>query len=432
MVRHLLPLIALLGAPVAQSAYATLPMPVGMSAPAVGSPYSLYNVANATYKGGYYLTQAVLNLGARQVTVPMAFRVAGAASYLAAGALAPYVSAGLLAYEAYPYIRDWFSRGPAQTQAAEPADGKVVLPGGGIDAADVLFSDGRTLASIFPGATVESVGYSAVCHVNCLNGSGGPYVLYYRPGNSYTTFSCLVQVNSCSTPVPLPSPREAVVVSPSQIAALGDYPVDPRVLPLLGASVPVDPTPVINPPDFADSPALVGPAGNTAPVIGSRPFAVPNGEPIAVPNTSPVQYVQPWWEVTPAPTVQDPYRVQVVSTTTTIVIDRPVITAPPPIVPLTCDLFPNSLGCIPLSPIPDPEPVPQVDRAITLQAGPTLSGGSCPPDLVLSVHGTTITVPAMATACSWISMARPVILLLAALSAIAIVRPGGGKNAKPA
>lgn len=404
-------------------------MPAGMAAPAIGSSYSLYNVANATYKGGYYMAQAVLNLGARQVTVPMAFRVAGAASYLAGAAIAPYVTVGLLAYEAYPYIRDWLARDPAAVDLILDSSGKIVQPAG------------------------SSTDYPTLDAVKAAFGGSTPWSTQYWPADvilfNINIVQCAYVVGQCSqlqfaarggwfntvdvSGVYTMDQFRASGSAPSaaRVAELQNVPIDPRALPPLGISVPVDPTPVINPPDFADVPALAGPAGNTAPFIQSRPFAVPNGEPIAVPNTSPVEYVQPWWEVTPAPTAQDPYRVQVISTTTTVVIDRPVITAPPPVVPLTCDLFPNSLGCIPLAPIPEPEEVPQVERLIALQAGPSFSGGSCPADVRFTVHGSTFTVADMSTACSWLSMARPVFLLLAALTAVSIVRPGGGKKHAP-
>lgn len=88
-----------------------------------------------------------------------------------------------------------------------------------------------------------------------------------------------------------------------------------------------------------------------------------------------------------------------------------------------CELFPDILACKELQ-APDPETIPTETRDITLQSGPTFSGSSCPPDVVVNVAGRSVTLLDTSQACGWIeSFMRPIILLLAAISAAFIVLP---------
>jgi Neisseria meningitidis TspB protein len=96
---------------------------------------------------------------------------------------------------------------------------------------------------------------------------------------------------------------------------------------------------------------------------------------------------------------------------------------PPPEQKQLCELFPDILACKKLEP-PTDSPIPRATRDITPQAGPTFSGGSCPPDVVVNVSGRQITVLRTSQPCGWIqTYLRPIILLLAAISAAFIVLP---------
>ncbi len=90
---------------------------------------------------------------------------------------------------------------------------------------------------------------------------------------------------------------------------------------------------------------------------------------------------------------------------------------------ILCSLFPDILACKKLED-PGTEEIPKETRNIELQTGPDFSGGSCIPNVVVSVFGNQITVLDMAEPCRWIeTMLKPLILLFAAMSAVFIVMP---------
>jgi len=98
-------------------------------------------------------------------------------------------------------------------------------------------------------------------------------------------------------------------------------------------------------------------------------------------------------------------------------------TAPPP--PQTdCQLFPNALGCASVA-SPDPEPLPTITRDISMLPGGIFSSSSaCPADVSMPFRGSTLVLIPMATACGLISTwFRPIVLLIAGLTAIFIVLP---------
>lgn len=89
-----------------------------------------------------------------------------------------------------------------------------------------------------------------------------------------------------------------------------------------------------------------------------------------------------------------------------------------------CEKYPDSLGCMIFGDPPAPESVPQETKNIELQSGPQFAGGSCPANLHVSISGRSVRVLDMVQPCAWISgYIKPVILLLAAISAVFIVVP---------
>jgi len=88
-----------------------------------------------------------------------------------------------------------------------------------------------------------------------------------------------------------------------------------------------------------------------------------------------------------------------------------------------CKLNPDILACKKLEE-PEQTEIPKRSEEISLQQGGTFSGGGCVPDLVVNVFGQQVTVLSMATPCGWITdYMRPLILLLAAMSAVFIIYP---------
>ena len=78
---------------------------------------------------------------------------------------------------------------------------------------------------------------------------------------------------------------------------------------------------------------------------------------------------------------------------------------------------------MPAGPAPQAQEIPRLQREISAQAGPVLSGGSCPSNLELSFGGYHMTAIDMAQPCAWIGgYVRPVFILLAMITAVFIVR----------
>jgi|GEM_PF-4151533 len=89
-----------------------------------------------------------------------------------------------------------------------------------------------------------------------------------------------------------------------------------------------------------------------------------------------------------------------------------------------CEKYPDSLGCMIFGDPPASEQVPEQTRDLELQPGPVFGGGSCPANLHVSISGRSVTVLNMAQPCAWIEgYIKPVILLMAAISAVFIVVP---------
>lgn len=89
-----------------------------------------------------------------------------------------------------------------------------------------------------------------------------------------------------------------------------------------------------------------------------------------------------------------------------------------------CEKYPGSLGCLPVGDAPAPETVPSESRVLDLLSGPVFAGGGCPANVNVSIFGRSYTAVNMVQACSWIvSYIKPLMLLMASLSAVFIVMP---------
>lgn len=108
-------------------------------------------------------------------------------------------------------------------------------------------------------------------------------------------------------------------------------------------------------------------------------------------------------------------------TETNPVDDLPPNDPDPP--PDLCEKNPDILACKKLEE-PEQTEIPKETRTIKLVDGPTFSGGSCIPDVMATVNGQSIKILETSTPCGWISdFFKPLILLLASISAVFIVMP---------
>ena len=89
-----------------------------------------------------------------------------------------------------------------------------------------------------------------------------------------------------------------------------------------------------------------------------------------------------------------------------------------------CEKYPGSVGCMPVGDVPAQETVPSQTRNLELQRGPVFAGGGCPANVHSSIAGRSLLLVNMAQACNWIDFyMRPLVLLLATISAVFIVVP---------
>lgn len=206
------------------------------------------------------------------------------------------------------------------------------------------------------------------------------------------------------------------VVTPEQI----EEEMAPKELPQQlppGFPYPLDPTaPFIFEPDTANPP-------------NAQPLRVPQGNPIPIPNTNPQQYRQPVTRFTPAPTAQDPFRLDarpedLTSTSPTGMTEPQTVTSgsPPGDKPEQFDLckeHPDILACQVFKPDElQPLPVPNENKnlAITPDSGWGASSASCPADK----HATLSFGPiafSYEPLCLFANGIRPMVIALAWFSA---------------
>lgn len=419
--KHLFLLSALASACFSANAgYALLAAPAaavvtsgGVSTVAVGT------AANAaSYAGGYVTTSATLNLGARAITVPLAYRVAANAAAFAVTKMNPYVAGATLAAAAIPYVVDWVSGSGLEVSP----EGVLQVPGSSPTPIDP--PPGDYWVSLPSG---ERVLLSSVVplsgRMRCTNGISAGWMSEWGS-------VCFADASPPTSPGVAPRPP-----NPGDLLPLEQTPINPALFPYIESPIPVEPVPVINPASQPIGDVVIGPSGNPAPAVQPAPLRVPDGEPIPIPNTSPQQYEQPWLEIVPAPTPAEPLRVDVRPITT--VTTSPNAPPDPVTVPDTstgnpspttgqtdCDKYPDSLGCIPVGEVPELE-TPTEERTLELQDGLSFGGPrGCPAPSTFQIAGRSVSVIEMTTACGWVSgFVRPLVLLLAAISAVFIVIP---------
>ena len=179
------------------------------------------------------------------------------------------------------------------------------------------------------------------------------------------------------------------------------------------------PSPILNPTE-GDNPT-------------PSPLRVPTGDPIPIPNTNPQQYRQPYVDIVPSPTVDNPWRVDVKPGETTSTNPNPVENPTPDgedkpaeeQEKSLCEKYPDILACSkPELDVPDGE-IPKLTKQITYAEEGGFGGGSCPSNVYANLHGKQTMVYEWSRTCSVVSTyIRPIILLLGAMGALFILIPG--------
>lgn len=376
----------------AHAGYAQLVPPPGITSVGNVTTVAVGTASNgARYAGGHVIANASLQVGARAVVVPVGYRVAANAAVFAVTKLNPYVAGLSLLAAAVPFVVDWLS-GSGDELVYDPISGKIQQKTGGsspppftgsiedqgVDLNELL--DTRTGLK-FPSVVssklnspsewtscgnIDVVRISAFTIENgCGPGNGEKYVTVCQAARGWSGSICVG-----GGPLPMKVPPTYSNPTPAQISALGSVPVDPRIFPALNEPMPIEGDPVINPSNIPTGDVKIGPDGNPAPQLQPSTLRVPDGAPVPVPNTSPQQYTQPWLEIVPAPTPEQPLRVDIRPvTTTTTSPTAPTDPVTNPSTPSTpnpssdpCRANPESLMCQPPGNITDPDmpPIPEL------------------------------------------------------------------------
>jgi len=155
------------------------------------------------------------------------------------------------------------------------------------------------------------------------------------------------------------------------------------------------------------------------------PIRVPMGEPVPVPNTAPQAYEQPVADVRPAPTADEPFRVDVQPRTVTGTnpngvtevehLDGSEATSDPASAPGLCDQYPDILACRTLGSAPSDQ-VPKTGRSVDYE--PVSIGGAsgCPAPMPIGEHEFSFT-----PLCNNLQSIRPLIIAIGFFSAALIV-----------
>ena len=263
--------------------------------------------------------------------------------------------------------------------------------------------------------------------VSCTPTAGLGFSMVTKAGTR-TNYSFLTKPSSCpagwyiTTAGCTQTPPMRAVPEEEFIDDLSSKPMPPTVPKELPSPthLPVEsPSPILNPTE-GDNPT-------------PSPMRVPTGDPIPIPNTNPQQYRQPYVDIVPSPTVDNPWRVDVKPGETTSTNPNPVENPTPDgedkpaeeQEKSLCEKHPDILACQkPELDVPDGE-IPKLTKQITYAEEGGFGGGSCPSNVYANLHGKQTMVYEWTRTCSVVSTyIRPIILLLGAMGALFILIPG--------
>lgn len=412
----------------AHAGYAQLTPPAGFTQN--GSSYLYRAAANAgSIVQNTVRTNAALNVGGRSILVPAAMRFAANAPTIAARfvyvnpALAIGVGVGALALAA------WLKSSDIEWDQEKKA---WVTPGEGTPSTGMRFSVGTAQvnnaeATGYKFTTVKDACAYSAGTFNSAQPQNGPFTVFrcdnfgvgmtdkwgnehYRSVN-YTGDSCPVgwYVTDAGC-VQTPPPR--VVPEPEFVEKMAPKTLPDAVPEHLPIDLPVE-QPKINPTPFPDG--------------SPTPFRVPQGEPRLVPDSNPQQWKTPAIEVTPAPTPDQPLRIDM----TPVDVIKPT---PEPIKPLDpikqddpaktqektpdlCEKNPDIVACQKLGTI-DAKPLAQssVPLSIKKDEGFGPANGTCPAARSLTLMGRTYSF-SWQPMCDFASAIRPLLIGFAYLTA---------------
>ena len=429
--RGLVAALALGGFQIAHAGYAQLATPPGFG----GSPGAFTYAAAANDKVfGNVVHQAgalTANVGGQAVKMPAAYRLAANAPRIAAAAVYLHpgvrtavavagwlITAKLVWDEASKTWRETADR--TQTNGLEWNDGYGVWH---------ATPSAACRSSASTRTSRDGDGMYSWSFVSA-SAAGACKQSFRRQGDATTTpiefqlTSRPTQAEGCpagwtATPAGCLSPA---LEQPQFVEKLGNAPM-PSPVPLelpYPTPLPIEqPSPWINP----------TPGENPQ----SQPLRVPTGQPVPIPNTDPQQYRQPYVDIVPAPTPDQPWRVDIKPGEVTSTDPNPAENPAPDAEDKPaeeqdkslCEKHPEILACSkPELDVPDGE-IPRETKTVTYAEEGGFGGGSCPGNIYSNVGGNSIMVYNWSETCGVVSTyLRPIILLLGAMGALFILIPG--------
>ena len=358
--------------------------------PAAGQAIQTTNgvrVASGVVRGGYVVGQAALYIAefGGSVTLAVASRIAAGAVVAAAAtaAVAPLVIGGLVLGAGAAAAADWLANAHAQGKALDyeiDPSGKLLKKGvtptnwqGDIPLTTPL-AGANTPAQYMAAHPIGAPPFTFLMYSQGCDKQGGgrgSHLIVAVDANGTGQMSFCNGVSGQPVPQPpgLTAPTTPTADQWEALAAqLATIPVNPKLLEQMGKPIPVDPVPVINPPDQTGAADVEIGATNPAPVLQGRAHTI-NGQSVPVPGTTPQQYTQPVWTVTPANDAANPYAVNVVvnnvttgNPATPTNPTTPIPGTATPSTPDVCAQNPNAAMCQPVGTITDPSmpPIPEL------------------------------------------------------------------------
>ncbi len=419
-------LAALSYIPLSNAAYTQLTPPVGWSAGAAGAS-SEFNMllskpvgsaAGATISSSRISALASLSVNGRSVPVPVSMQIANGGSKFLAGRIGAALAIGgsaaltgglsVAAALLLPVAIEWWQKTEYEWDGNKWLQKRRILNGYWRD----TWGYGE-----YPTPDAACNARLTNVHAEIVPSNPSLAYCYYGPGQVAGSVSRVGEEVVEVKVVPYePKVKEALETEPLPEKL-------PEAIPL---SWPVD-SPIINPSPSNKSQPLFIPTGN--------PVPNPSYDPTAAPGPDNQPYKQPGVRVVPAPTPDDPWRVDVQP------VDRPT-SSPDPTKPVTdggdnpgdkpsddkpglCDMYPDILACAkPELDTPGGE-IPKAQRSVELSDTDLFGGGSCPANVYATVGHQYLQVWNWDQSCYYIvKYLKPVILVLGAFTALMIVSGG--------
>lgn len=429
--RGLLAALALGGLQVAHAGYAQLATPSGFGGTAGNWTYAA--AANDKVYGKVIHQAGALtaNVGGQAVKMPAAYRlaanaprIAAAAVYLHPGVRTAVTVAGWLVAAKLVWdeaSQSWKSQGNDGSTTSHGYEYRAHSPGAlWRPTAELACKDWLNVLSqtwagsyVYKSSVPMSDGTCALAWQSVEGGNSGTEYQGYEIKFSQCPTGWTATPAGCLSPaLTQPQFEEELIKAPMPSSVPLELPY-PTPLPIEQPSPWINPTPGENP--------------------QSQPLRVPTGQPVPIPNTDPQQYRHPYVDIVPAPTPDNPWRVDVKPGETISTNPNPAENPQPD--PQEepgeeedkslCEKYPDILACSkPELDVPDGE-IPKLTKQITYAEEGGFGGGSCPSNVYANLHGKQTMVYEWTRTCSVVSTyIRPIMLLLGAMGALFILIPG--------